>query len=151
MADPHYPGGMPITYRERELETEFAMKTLGCQWLQWEHPDDRPNWDHVYDAIERQRDGRIDWEHVYAPAVEEGGHEHHNLLGEIVSDLFRDVPVTYYLTYTAAGKSHSASEVEFEPEWVAKKLHAMAIYKSQAAHPATRKHFIDHSIREFYA
>lgn len=152
MADPHYPGGMMIEHREREFETELAMKTLGCGWIQWQHPDDRPDWDKVYTSVERLRDGRMTFDHVYAPAVEDlGGNEQHNYIGTIAADVFREVPITYYLTYTRDGKSTSENEVDFEPEWVAKKLHAMAIYKSQAAHPATRSHFIDNGLREYYA
>lgn len=150
MFDANYPGGMPIHFTRRELETDAAMRTLGCQWLQWKHPDDKPDWDMVHSAVEGLRDGRIEWEHVFAPAWEEAGNEHHNYLAQIADDVFgRDI--TRYLTYTANGKSEWGTEIEVEPEWPARKLLAMSCYESQAAHPATCKHFIDHSIREFVA
>lgn len=152
MDDPHYPGGMAVDYRTRELETEFAMKTLGCSWSQLSVSDADPDWDLVWqllvDYVDEER-GAGRPERVFAPAREEGGHEQHDAIADIADEIFGDV--THYLTYTADGKSTSEHEVEYEPEWVAKKLHAMACYKSQAAHPATRKHFLDHGIREYLA
>lgn len=149
MDDPHYPGGMAIDYRTRELETEFAMKNLGCTWDQWTHPDNKPDWDMVGYDLEQVRDAHGAWARVFAPAREEGGHEQHNRIADLADDIFVDV--THYLTYTADGKSTSEHEVPFEPQWVAKKLHALACYRSQSAHPATRKHFLDHGIREYVA
>jgi LmbE family N-acetylglucosaminyl deacetylase len=152
MADPAYPGGRPVSFRERELETQRAMYALGCKWTQWPLRDDRPNAEELEAWMIGLRDpaGADDWDHVFAPAIEEWGHDDHNMVGEVALTVFKDVPITWYLTYTTHGRSRG-TEIEFEPEWVAKKLHAMACYKSQAAHPATRNHFIDNGLREYVA
>lgn len=149
MTDPSYPGGVPIHYEQREQETGDAMDWLGCQWTQWEHSDAAPDWEKVLGDLEDLRDGRIDWEHVWAPADVQNGHPQHNVIANIASEVFgKKVPITYYLTYTAGGKDRYGREVEFEPEWVSLKHRALACYESQAAHPATRSHFLD-DIREY--
>lgn len=71
-------------------------------------------------------------EHVWIPAWEENGHEHHNLVGRVASDVFHDISRTSYLTYTTQGKSRSASEVRPRSgEEIARKLRALACYTSQ--------------------
>lgn len=148
MADPAYPGGMPIGYHTRELETELAMTVLGCQWMQWELSDDEPNWDALHVKLEQLRDGRIDWSAVHAPEWEVGGHDQHNRISELALEVFGPDCVRTYLTYTASGKSRWGMEVSWEPEWIPLKHQALACYKSQAMHPATRSHFLD-DIREY--
>ena len=151
MGDPNYPGGMPIRYQTRELETSFAMKQLDCQWTQWPIGDTNPDAEVVETWMNGLRDlaSQDDWDIVFAPAVEENGHEQHNMIGRLADIVFPDVERIHYLTYTPEGRSRDGTEVEFEPDWIAKKLSALACYKSQAAHPATRSHFIDNGLREY--
>lgn len=86
--------------------------------------------------------------HIIAPIFEHGGHAQHNLVALAVGDRMNDC-VRYY-SYTVRGKSTSANEVPFDPEWVALKLRALAEFKSQFQ-PATGclPHFIDRSLREY--
>ena len=151
MADPAYLGGMPVDFHTREFETELAVKTLGCQWEQWTFPDDDPDWDEVEQQMRTLDDEVLDppWDTVFVPQWEENGHVHHNMIWGIAVRVFGG-RVSPYLTYTTGGKSRWGNEVEFEPEWIALKHHALACYKSQAAHPATRAHFLD-DIREYVA
>jgi hypothetical protein len=82
---------------------------------------------------------------VYAPAVEELGHPHHNMIGEIAGQVFKNV--TYYMTYTRNGKSVSGNMVRPEfYEWPLKKLQALSCYESQI----TRPDQWDHWLREQY-
>lgn len=152
MADPNYPGGMPVDAKTRRFETAMAMKTLGCNWSQWEIPDTVTEPEIVEPHFWALRDlaGQDDWDMVIAPAIEDGGQFQHNMIGELATSVFLDVPRIHYLTYTSdGGRSRGLIEVGFEPEWIALKLHALACYKSQAAHPATRSHFIDGGLREY--
>ncbi len=86
-------------------------------------------------------------ERVFAPALELGGHTDHNVIAEIARDVFGD-GVTYYLTYTANGRSRGR-QVEWEPEWIARKYAALACYGSQIRSPATQIWFTDDPIREY--
>lgn len=152
MADPKYPGGMPVEYREREFETALAMKTLGCEWTQWQIPDTEKDPELVEPHLWALRDpsGQDDWDLVIAPASEADGQFQHNMIGELADMVFTDCEVIHYLTYTQFhGRTRSANEVEFEPDWVPLKLHALACYKTQAMHPETRPHFIDGGLREY--
>lgn len=80
---------------------------------------------------------------IYAPAIEENGHAHHNLVAQVVIDLFaRVVPITHYLTYTPAGKSTSRERVPVGPGMAAKKLQALACYTSQLDLDSTAPHFL---------
>ena len=149
MASPSYPGKMPVDFFTREFETEMAMKTFGCTWEQWTYSDVDPEWDELTAHL-RVLDGQtLDprWNRVFAPAFEIGGNEQHNVIANIANSVFGD-RVTSYLTYTASGKSRHGTEVEFEPEWIPLKHHALACYKTQAMHPATRAHFLT-DIREY--
>lgn len=65
---------------------------------------------------------------VFAPAVEEGGHPQHNLVGMLAREIFQNV--TPYMTYTNRGKS-GGKHVPFEPHWALLKLKALACYESQ--------------------
>lgn len=80
---------------------------------------------------------------VYAPAWELEGHPQHNLVATMADQVFPD-KVTHYMTYTYTenGKSRSVNKVAFEPEWILRKLKALACYESQIKLPATAPHFI---------
>ena len=92
--------GCGITYRQRERETAAAMRTLGVpSWEQWEIPDSEPDW-----ALLEDRLRSLDAARVFAPAVETGGHEHHNAIAAIAERAFGG-RLTAYLTYTEAARS----------------------------------------------
>jgi LmbE family N-acetylglucosaminyl deacetylase len=154
MGHENYHGGPPVSAKTREFETQMAMKVLGCEWTQWPVLDDNPARDQVEAFMWGLRDpsGQDDWDIVIAPAVEDEGHDQHNMIGEIAAVVFKDVPIVSYLTYTrTGGRSRNGTQVEFEPGWVPLKLQALACYKSQASHEATYGHFIDNGLREYVA
>lgn len=130
----------------RALETTAAIGILGCSSQVWQvaaadltraaaetmlHP--WTSTDHVGTLPER----------VYAPAVEQDGHEQHNLIGEVALELFGD-KVIPYLTYAPRGqRSRNGTEVVPTTEEIQRKLRALACYKTQIENPATRPWFFD--------
>ena len=106
-------------YHTREKETRLALQTLGNNggaYEQWSYRDSNPPWNDIFDELlAYEDDGEI--EHVWAPAVQVGGHYHHNALGEIASVVFPTDRVTYYLTYTHAGGKSTDGEL-VDGTWV---------------------------------
>lgn len=100
-----------------------------------------------------QSDDVVYFDHVFAPAVERDGHVEHNRVGKAALEVFGEDRVTSYLTYTrTGGRSRDGREVPYEPEWIARKLCALAAYRSQHAHPARAPWFVDLiDLREWYA
>lgn len=148
MADPNYPGEMPIYAETRESETDCAMNVLGCEWTQWPIADDYPSgWEaDLWDRMER-----LEADHFFAPAPELGGHQQHTAIGQMATEIFGEDRVTHYLTYTAEGRSTSQNVIEAPAAWLVLKLEAMACYQSQAAHPITRKWFHTDDVTEYLA
>ena len=139
--------GTGVTYQEREAETQAALDVLGSpQWEQWTYSDADPSWPEI-----RERLASLDADRVYAPAVEQGGHEHHNAVGALADELWPG-KVTFYTTYTSRGRSTGPDAVAWEHEWVLLKLRALACYRSQIANPGTRTtaHFLTPQF-EYYA
>lgn len=133
----------PITAEEREDETDHAMRVLGLTHEQWAIPDDDPDWDAVRRGLEELRDAD-GIRRVFAPAPEDGGHDHHNLIGMLAVDVFGPDVVTGYLTYTNGRvRSTWGEQVEPGPGMVQKKLRALACYDSQIEHQATGHHFLN--------
>lgn len=153
MGDPHYPGKMPISAEEREIETEAAMNIAGCDWTQWPILDSEHDPSDQLEAFMwglRDPSGAEDWDLVIAPAHESNGNDQHNLIAALTDRVFSDVDQIRYLTYTKYGhRTRDGREVEYEPDWIALKLVALSCYRSQAIHPATRIHFIDGGLREY--
>jgi len=92
-------------------------------------------------------------EHVWAPAFEEGGHDHHNLVALAAEKAFSG-KVTHYLSYTrTGGKSRSAKEVlPRSGDDIARKLRALACYSSQLQMDPRLgcwPHFVN-DLREYY-
>lgn len=90
--------------------------------------------------------------HIYAPAQETSGHGQHSqtaraaqlLAGQVVPEsTLAPIPITYYTTYTrTGGKTRTANPVPIEqPEWIERKLRALACYKSQIRLENCREHF----------
>lgn len=122
--------GYGITQADRLTETAAAMTSvLGLKWDQWPYRDDDPDWAAIRVALGLVKE-RLEPERVFAPAVEPGGHDHHNRLAALTDEVFGDT-VAHYLTYTVEGKSTNGVEVMFEPAWVTLKLRALACYRSQ--------------------
>jgi len=151
-------GIRPVT---REMETGMALRLLTGDfhaYLQATVPDTasdavataalRPIFEDAHEILGTSRDP---YDLVFAPAVEDGGHEQHSLIGDLALRVFGE-RVVPYLTYRRGfGRSTSSVEVPFMPDWPALKLAAMSFYRSQIALPSTAPWFIDHGLREFYA
>lgn len=120
----------------REAETAAALAILGCRYHQLHIPCEPPDWDELERVLLQFQPG-----HVWAPLPEEGGHSHHNGVGELAARLWRG-RCTHYATYTMqGGKSCVGTPVPVEPGWPELKREALACYQSQIAHPGTRPHF----------
>jgi LmbE family N-acetylglucosaminyl deacetylase len=136
----------PIRYPDRERESEIAAGILNCSWTQWDVRDDLPVATMaplLYDRIALMLQAR-EWGHVYAPAIEPDGHEHHSLVGEIAADLVPSGLLTHYMTYRRGhGRTETHRRVKPEPEWIARKLRALACFKTQHAEPTTQPWFLD--------
>lgn len=143
--------GTGITAATREAETDRALSQLDVTtWEQWPYSDAAPDWAAV-EAAMRELDEQRHPERVFAPAVELGGHDQHNQVGDLAHAVFGD-RVTAYLTYVRGhGRSRSGNEVPFEPDWPVRKLRALACYRSQIVEPSTRDWFLDGTLREWYA
>lgn len=139
--------GTGVTYQEREAENAAALEVLGIgEWEQWPYPDSDPPWDEV-----RERFASLQPDRIYAPAVERGGHLHHNAIGELAKAVWPG-KVTPYTTYTAWGRTRRGTEVPWKHEWVLLKLRALSCYRSQILVPGTRTthHFLGPQA-EYYA
>ncbi len=132
--------------KEREKELHMATTWLGCNYSQGNVP--KGSSAAVVEAALiglRDPSGADDWDRVIAPAIEESGHEEHNLVGELALETFGDVEIVRYSTYAPRGiRMTWNEEVEADrPEFVARKLAAMSCYRSQIADPATRPWFYE--------
>jgi LmbE family N-acetylglucosaminyl deacetylase len=139
-------GGPTASVRERE--TSAAMQILGVPWKQIQEPDVDPDWGKVGDAIEELTVRMPNLERIFAPAREDGGHEQHSAIAELAYELFGAV-VESYLTYRRGHGKSTGAEVPFEPEWAARKLRALACYRSQIEVENTRSWFVDSTLREY--
>lgn len=123
-----------IYWDVREAEDEAAFAELGIRsYEQWDFADTVEVASTLADAL-ADRLATVEADHVFAPAVEEDGHDQHNLVGYVADFVFgrRGIPVTHYLTYRRHhGKSQDGVEVEPEREWVTRKLRALACYRTQ--------------------
>lgn len=136
--------GTGITMARRRDEDRAALAILGAPVMFMGLSDAEPS----ADLLERALRGFFGQpEMVYAPAVESTGHPHHNLVGEVARRVFERV--TYYMTYTPAGKS-VGKPVDHEPAWVLRKLKALACYESQITQANQVEHFLRNQ-HEYYA
>lgn len=115
--------------KTRRKEDEAAMKVLGCR-IEFAKIRDDLQEPAMREQI-TQFLSRFNPDEVWIPAVEDGGHEHHNLIGGISEAIFRGTTVHKYLTYTPRGKSTNGSIVPANGTMVLKKLQALACYKTQ--------------------
>jgi LmbE family N-acetylglucosaminyl deacetylase len=141
-------GHKECTAIARRCEDLEAMNVLGCQVQFGGVPD-------TMGAEAAQRINTLldefEPEEVWLPAVEIGGHEHHNLVGLIGGRMFSmRARIHRYLTYTrTGGKSTGGTEVQPTGAMVRRKLLALACYKTQLEIDALGcwPHFMD--LREF--
>lgn len=118
----------------RRAEDLRAMAELGAAIEFGGVRDDESKWDirsRVFTALAH-------WtpEEVWLPAIESGGHEQHNLVGEVGLDVFQKARIHRYLTYTALGKSIHGVEVPASGGMVLRKLRALVCYKTQLENDA---------------
>lgn len=135
----------------RAAETQRALAILGASgWQQLPVRDDDLDAD-MLAACLRQVEGEQAWDVVFAPAVEDEGHEHHDLVGQLALEVFGPLRCVAYMTYQRGhGRSRSDTEVIPEPGWRALKLRAMAEYASQIELADCRGWFAaDDALREF--
>lgn len=138
-----------ILAAEREAETGAAMTMYELDWEQWPILDRNPSPAALLDRME-DLEARFAPEVVYAPAVEDGGHDQHSLVGTIAAGVFGD-RVVRYLTYRRGhGRSRSGREVVPSPSQIVMKHLALSVYRSQIGEPSCRPWFLD-EIREWYA
>ncbi len=132
-----------MEYREEELA--LAVRALGCQGMQLPLPKGADE-DMVEAHLVGLRDPADDndWDLVIAPAVEEFGHEEHNLVGRLCLTVFQDIKMIRYRTYSPRGtRSHGTPVPPGSGEEISRKLLAMSCYRSQAEDRATRPWFYD--------
>jgi LmbE family N-acetylglucosaminyl deacetylase len=139
-----------VTYEQREEETACALQILGVtSWSQGMYHDTNH---YLLDALYgdfKNLDQVLRPERVWAPATELGGHEQHNLVAEVARTIFGD-RVQPYLTYVRGQMRTRGTEVPFEPQWVSRKLRALACYESQIALTGnTQPWFMDDTLREY--
>jgi LmbE family N-acetylglucosaminyl deacetylase len=138
------------TYQERELEAEQALEVLGCRWLQFDNPDDDPDWDELRSDLAAMAQLEMP-ERIWAPLPEEGGHHHHNQVGEIAEHLFGS-RVIFYSTYThARGRTVTGEVVTGDLSEQSQKRNALSKYRTQIADPRTSMHFSRPDQREYYS
>jgi hypothetical protein len=129
--------GITATMREAEDQRAFAELDV-LTYRQGPCGDAAPNWpevDRQFAAL------AFEYEHAIIPAVEEGGHDQHNRIGEMAAEHF--ATVTRYTTYRRGqGRSRDGVEVEPQPRWISMKHRALACYESQINEPTTRPWFV---------
>lgn len=153
--------GTGITQAMRYAEDEAALRELGLDEYgylaggpgleQWDFSDDEEDFQRVSAAI---RSLTLTFDLCIAPVNEEGeGHLHHDVVGNCATAWFGVERTVRYLTYTrTAGRSTWGTEVVPEPEWIERKLRALACYSSQIREPSTRPWFYNQlDMREWVA
>lgn len=138
-----------ISAQCREHETRSAMRVLGCEWSQWPDPDVDPDPEALM-AQMQQLDAERRPERVYAPAVEDGGHDQHNLIGSLAVNVFGTRVQPYFTYKRGFMRTRSDNEVPYTAEMVALKLRALSCYRSQISLKGnTEPWFMDDTLREF--
>lgn len=135
----------------REMETTGALWWLGQpSWKQLQTRDSEP----AKRIIDGLADDFADLDRVHAPDrvwapdIEYGGHEQHNLVGRAARDTWGD-KVQPYLTYRRGSMRSRGTEVPFEPKWAWQKLRALCCYQTQVELENTMPWFIDDTFREY--
>lgn len=129
--------GENITPEQRRQEDIEAMKILGCPIVFGAIRDDIiEDWG-IYNLLSKFHN----FTKIYAPAPIIPGNQHHNLIGKIAGEVFKD-KVTYYMTYSTNNLYIEGSrEIKPTEEELAIKSKALKCYQSQLNLEATRPHF----------
>lgn len=140
--------GEKVTARERELESRNACEWLGVNvFEQWSFSDAAPEWPAISEQI---REYAERYDRAFAPAFEEGGHEHHNLIGDLVRAAFEGRTVSYYTYLYGGARQQIGCKVPIDdPRWIARKLRALACHESQHLLASTSPHFTDYPLTEW--
>lgn len=121
----------------RAGESAYACSYLAAgSFRQWHYSDRAPDWPAIKSAIHDTVAAGYDL--VFAPAVELGGHEHHNAIGNLADEVCRELEVelTAYMTYVRGrGRSSGSHRVVPGPGYRSRKLAAMSCYLSQIDNP----------------
>lgn len=134
---------------DRQRETSEATTILGANSVTFFELD--LPMDEKLRAVLRSYDDGL-YEQIYAPSWC-CTHRDHRQLARAAADVFRG-RLTAYHTYEhrpplAAARVRSDTPVAYEPEWVHRKLNALARYQTQASHPLICSLFLDDQ-REYY-
>lgn len=134
-----------IEAHTRQAETDAALRELGApSWEQWDVRDDltvdeaRVELEPRLRALERERRPEL----VFAPASHDGGHEQHELVGELARAIFCD-RVYGFASYANGRGRVPLERVDAEPEAIGAKVRALACYTSQATLRSTAHHFVE--------
>ncbi len=142
-SDAQYQTRFGISRETRRAETARALWWLGDpQWVELGISDVDPDWNKARDLIKALAAENNDVPRVFCPLWEEGGHEHHNRVSQLVHEIFWDV--RFYSTYVrGSGRSQVGQRVEHGPTDPAAKFRAMSCYDSQINLDNTRPWFND--------
>ncbi len=142
-----------VTSNDREKEQARAFANLGSfPWNRWLFEDTGGASDAALSAVVGAMRAYDEAQVVWAPLVEGGGHDQHNLVGKAATLVFGD-RVNWYATYRRGeARTRTADEVEPKEGWAALKYAALACYSTQIENPATRPWFqADDCLREWRA
>lgn len=138
----------PEVRQARSLEVTSAIRILGCTHQEWQIPETEFGYrghQTVREYLQVWDTDRAPWkpERVYAPALDQDGHDQHNLVGALALEVFAE-RVIPYLTYAPRGqRQRYGQEVVPTAEEIQRKLKALACYRTQIENPATRPWFFD--------
>lgn len=125
----------------RARESHEAMKCLELEHQQWGILESDPD---IHEIVKQMMHLCKTYQPtlVFAPAIEKGGHRHHNLVAMAATAAFPKTILKHYLTYTEAGKSTSDRAVVTEPSWPEMKIRLLGYYISQSSQgPGAQPHF----------
>ena len=112
----------------RFMELEDAMGVLDRDWRMLRVDEAEPDWAEVRDAIgEEARRATT----LIAPAFEEGGHEHHNEVAQIVNSLGHSQIIRYVTYRRGHGRTTTDTYVQGSIHDQELKLTALRCYESQ--------------------
>jgi LmbE family N-acetylglucosaminyl deacetylase len=143
--------GEAVTAEERRQETIEACKILGAHsvvflGLRDDRAEETPP---ILDLLHQYCPEPTE---IWAPAYEVGGNRQHNRVATACRDMLSHPccaglrqwfpALTCYVTYTSVGKSVGSIRIDPQPEWIVRKLRAMACYESQIRISNCREHFV---------
>lgn len=119
------------SFEVRSDEARVAMDVLGCDWVALRATPE---------SLADRLTDFADVEHVWAPWPESGGNSEHNFVGDVAAGLWPD-RVSFFTTYTDAGRTIQGERLLPEADWPVRKRAALACYRSQRLLAETRPHF----------